>query len=170
MKVLCMPYLLMALFFLFSCRQQSTSPGGVEAKDALATYRVAEGFKIEMIASEPLISDPVDMEIDEFGRMYVVEMHGYPLDKSGSGRIILLRDENGDGTMDGSTVYRDNLMLPTGILRWKNGVIITDAPNVLYLEDADGDGKAETMDTLLTGFALTNPQHNTNNPVYGIDN
>jgi len=165
-------YLLLIIFFpfFFSCHSSPGSSGCIEAKDALATYRVADGFKIEMIAAEPLISDPVDMEIDEYGRMYVVEMHGYPLDKSGSGRIILLSDENGDGTMDKSVVFRDNLMLPTGILRWKNGVIVTDAPNVLYLEDKDGDGKAEIMDTLLTGFALTNPQHNLNNPTYGLDN
>jgi putative membrane-bound dehydrogenase-like protein len=172
MKLLSAPLLCVALatLILYSCDHQIQSTGGVEAKDALATYRVADGFKIEMIASEPLISDPVDMEIDENGKMYVVEMHGYPLDKSGSGRIMLLTDEDGDGTMDGSTVFRDNLVLPTGILRWKNGVIVTDAPNVLYLEDADGDGKAEILDTLLTGFALTNPQHNLNNPVYGLDN
>jgi putative membrane-bound dehydrogenase-like protein len=55
-------------------------------------------------------------------------------------------------------------------MRWKRGVIVTDSPNVLYLEDANNDGRAEVIDTLLTGFALTNPQHNLNNPVYGIDN
>ena len=144
--------------------------GAVAAKDAPSTYQVADGFKIEMIASEPLISDPVDMEIDEYGRMYVVEMHGYPLDKSGSGNIILLSDTNGDGIMDKRTVFADGLVLPNGILRWKKGVLVTDAPNVLYLEDTDGDGRADIKDTVLTGFALTNPQHNVNNPMYGLDN
>lgn len=142
----------------------------VEAEDALATYQVAEGFRIEMIASEPLITSPVDMEIDEFGNLYVVEMPGYPLDKSGSGKIILLADTDGDGKMDKRTVFKDNLVLPNGILRWKKGVLVTDAPNVLYLEDTDGDGTANLVDTLITGFALTNPQHNMNNPVYGLDN
>jgi len=142
----------------------------VEAEDALATYQVAEGFRIEMIASEPLITSPVDMEIDEFGNLYVVEMPGYPLDKSGSGKIILLADTDGDGKMDKRTVFKDNLVLPNGILRWKKGVLVTDAPNVLYLEDTDADGTANLVDTLITGFALTNPQHNMNNPVYGLDN
>ena len=156
---------------LFGCRENSTlSSGGVEAKDALATFQVADGFKIEMIASEPLIADPVDMEIDEYGRMYVVEMHGYPLDKSGSGNIIVLTDENGDGTMDKRHVFTDKLTLPTSILRWKKGVMVTDAPNLLYLEDTDGDFKADVVDTLLHGFALSNPQHNVNSPVYGLDN
>ncbi|WP_373513251.1 PVC-type heme-binding CxxCH protein, partial [Persicitalea sp.] len=145
-------------------------PASVPPDQALATFQIADGFQIEMIASEPLVADPVAMEIDEAGRMYVVEMHGYPMDKSGSGKIKLLSDKNGDGKMDESTVFAEGLVLPTGILRWKNGVIVTDAPNVLYLEDADGDGKAEIRDTLLTGFALSNPQHNLNNPILGLDN
>ncbi|MBN8856842.1 MAG: c-type cytochrome [Sphingobacteriales bacterium] len=157
-----------------SCDQKKSSPGlsggGIAAKDALATLQVADGFKIEMIASEPQITSPVDMEIDEYGRMYVVEMHGYPLDKSGSGNIVLLSDTNGDGIMDKRTVFKEGLVLPTGILRWKKGLLVTDSPNIYYLEDSDGDGKADIMDTVLTGFALTNPQHNLNNPVYGLDN
>lgn len=146
------------------------SLGAVAAKDALATMQVAEGFTIEMIASEPLITSPVDMEIDEYGRMYVVEMHGYPLDKSGSGNIVMLSDTNGDGVMDKRTLFKEGLILPTGILRWKKGFLVTDSPDIYYLEDSDGDGKADIMDTVLTGFALTNPQHNLNNPVYGLDN
>lgn len=161
---------LTALLLLTTISCNSKKSGGVEAKDALATYKVADGFKIEMIAAEPLISDPVDMEIDEYGRMYVVEMHGYPLDKSGSGKIILLKDTDGDGTMDSKTVFKDGLVLPNSIMRWKKGVLVTDAPAVLYLEDTDGDGVANITDTVMTGFALTNPQHNANSPIYGLDN
>lgn len=107
-----------------------------------------------MIASEPLVSDPVAMEIDEYGRMYVVEMHGYPLDKGGSGKIKLLSDEDGDGKMDKSVTFAEGLTLPTGILRWKKGVLVTDPPNVVYFEDTDGDGIADIRDTILTGFPL----------------
>lgn len=157
-----------------NCKQKESSSrlsdGSVSAKDALATMQVPEGFKIEMIAAEPLITSPVDMEIDEYGRMYVVEMHGYPLDKSGSGNIVRLSDTNGDGIMDKRTLFKEGLILPTGILRWKKGFLVTDSPNIYYLEDSDNDGKADIMDTVLTGFALTNPQHNLNNPVYGLDN
>ena len=164
---------LILLIGISGCKNQSESYQKslpVEAKDALSTFKVADGFKIEMIASEPLISDPVDMEIDEFGRLYVVEMHGYPLDKTGSGNIILLSDENGDGTMDKRTLFASGLTLPTSVMRWKKGIIVTDAPNILYFEDTDGDGKANLTDTLLSGFALSNPQHNVNSPVYGLDN
>lgn len=150
---------------------QSLQPGSpVEAKNALSTFTVADGFKIELIAAEPLVADPVDMVIDEFGRLYVVEMHGYPLDKSGTGKIKLLIDTNGDGQMDKSTTFADSLMLPTGIMRWKKGVMVTDAPNVLYLEDTDGDGRADIREPILSGFALSNPQHNLNSPLLGLDN
>src|SRR5690606_832581 len=57
-----------------------------------------------------------------------------------------------------------------GIMRWRQGVIVTDPPNVLYLEDRDGDGKADIKEVLLTGFAVSNPQHNSNNPLFGLDN
>ena len=110
------------------------------------------------------------MEIDEYGRLYVVEMPGYPLDKSGSGKIKLLADTDGDGKMDKSTIFAENLILPNSVMRWKKGLLVTDAPNVLYFEDTDDDGKSDIRDTLLTGFALSNPQHNLNSPLLGIDN
>jgi putative membrane-bound dehydrogenase-like protein len=140
------------------------------AQQALATFRIAEGFRIELYAAEPLVSDPVAMEVDEYGRTYVVEMHGYPLDVSGTGRIVLLQDTNRDGRPDKSVVFADGLRLPTGIMRWKNGVIVTDPPDVLYFEDTNGDGKADVKRQILTGFARTNPQHGMNTPVYGMDN
>ena len=161
------------LVISFGCGKGKDSPsteGSVPPGNALSTFELEEGFQMELIAYEPLVSDPVDMEIDEFGRLYVVEMPGYPIDKSGTGRIRLLSDSNGDGVMDESTVFAEDLLLPNGILRWKKGVLVTDAPNVLYLEDIDGDGVADVRDTVLTGFSLSNPHVNVNNPVYGLDN
>ncbi len=128
---------------LFTCSDQNNiryENGAVLPKEGVSTYEVAEGYQIELIASEPLIADPVDMEIDEYGNMYVVEMSGYPLDKSHTGKIKLLKDKDGDGVMDEGILFADNLMFPNGILRWRKGVLITDAPYVLYLEDSDGDG------------------------------
>lgn len=151
-------------------QETGSREGSTPADKALATFEVEPGFKIELLASEPEVASPVDMEIDEYGRLYVVEMPGYPLDKSGTGRIKLLSDSDGDGKMDKSTIFAEDLILPNGILRWKKGIMITDAPNVLYLEDTDGDGKADVRDTLLTGFSLSNPHVNVNNPEYGLDN
>ncbi len=144
--------------------------GAVPPEQAAATYEVAEGFQIELIASEPEVMDPVDMEIDENGTMYAVEMPGYPLDKEHTGRIRILKDTDGDGKMDKSILFAEELRFPNGIMRWKKGVIVTDVPNVLYLEDSDGDGRADIRDTLLTGFAVSNPHLLVNNPVYGLDN
>lgn len=139
-------------------------------REALETFRIADGFRIELFAAEPLVSDPVAMEVDELGRTYVVEMPGYPLDVSGSGRVILLQDTNRDGLPDKRVVFADGLRLPTGIMRWKQGVIVTDPPDVLYFEDTDGDGRADVKRQILTGFARTNPQHGMNTPIYGLDN
>ncbi len=156
---------------LLSCTPPSNSgKGPIEPEEALSTFELEPGYKIELVASEPLVSDPVDMEIDEYGRLYVVELHGYPLDKSGSGKIRLLADTDGDGRMDKSTLFAENLQMPFGIMRWKKGVIVADAPHVLYLEDTTGDGKADIREIMLTGFALSNAQMNVSNPVYGLDN
>ncbi|MDH5382819.1 MAG: dehydrogenase, partial [Cyclobacteriaceae bacterium] len=84
--------------------------------------------------------------------------------------IKKLIDTNSDGYPDESLVFAEGLILPTSIMRWKKGFMVTDAPDVLYLEDTDGDGKADIKEVILTGFARSNPQHNLNSPVYGLDN
>ena len=141
-----------------------------EPGEALETFRLDPGFRIELVASEPDVTDPVAMEIDEHGRMFVVEMPGYPVDVSPSGRVKLLADTDGDGRYDRSTVFADGLVLPTGVMRWKRGILVTAAPDVLYFEDTDGDGRADVRKTVVTGFAFTNPQHSVNGPVYSLDN
>ncbi len=161
---------LLSLLLMAGCKPQPSSPFSESAEKALSTFKLPPGFKIELIAADPLISDPVDMTIDEEGRMYVVEMHGYPLDLNHAGKIIMLRDTNGDGKMDTRTVFADSLILPTGVMRWKKGIIVTDPPNVYYMEDTNGDGRADIKKVLLTGFALTNPQYLVNRPIYGLDN
>lgn len=158
--------LVIAVFLGASCTQlPKTDP-----QDELDQFTLQEGFAIELFAAEPLIKDPVDMEIDEDGRLFVVEMPGYPLDLGRTGKIKQLVDTDQDGYPDKSIVFADSLLLPTGIMRWKQGFIVTDTPDVLYLEDSDGDGRADIREVLLTGFALSNPQHNLNNPSYGLDN
>ncbi|HRQ90945.1 MAG TPA: dehydrogenase, partial [Bacteroidia bacterium] len=148
----------------------TTAAGGLPPAEALKSFELAEGFQIELLAAEPLLADPVAMEIDEQGRLYVVEMPGYPLDLEFSGKVRLLTDSDGDGTLDQSTVFAEGLRFPNGILRWKQGVLVTDAPDLIYLEDTDGDGRADKREVVLTGFALSNPQHIVNTPMLGLDN
>lgn len=147
-------------------------PGGppYAPQYASSTFRLEPGFRLELMTSEPDIMSPVAMDIDEDGRWFVVEMPGYPLDTSPSGRIKLLEDTNGDGRPDKATVFADQLVLPTGVMRWKRGVLVTSAPDLLYLEDSDGDGRADKRTVVVTGFAVTNPQHSVNGPTYSLDN
>ena len=137
---------------------------------ALQTFQLSPGFRIELVAAEPLIADPVAMDIDEYGRIFVAEMPGYPLDVGGTGRIKLLRDTDGDGRPDTAILFADSLRLPTGLMRWKEGVLVTDPPDLLYLADTDHDGVADERTVILTGFALSNAQHNVNKPLFGLDN
>ena len=167
-------FAVMVLSTMTACDRKATGPVALDSpvspEDALSTFALRPEFKIELVAAEPLISDPVALEIDENGNMYVVENHGYPLDKTKSSRVKLLRDTDGDGRMDASTIFADTLMMPTGVMRWQNGVLVTDAPDVLYMEDTNGDGKADIIERMVSGFALSNPQHNVNTPLYGLDN
>ena len=138
--------------------------------DSIATMQVEAGYRIELVASEPDIASPVAMDFDEDGRLFVVEMPGYPLDTKPTGRIKLLEDTDGDGRYETSRVFADGLVLPTGVMRWKKGVLVTAAPDLLYLEDTNGDGRADVRTVVITGFAFTNPQHMVNAPIYGLDN
>ena len=150
------------------CHREAGPPFTPE--QAQKTLRVEDGFTIELVAAEPDVASPVAMEFDEDGRMFVVEMPGYPLDTRPTGRIRLLEDKDGDGRFERSTVFADGLVLPNSVMRYQKGVLVTAAPDVSYLEDADGDGKAERREKVLTGFAFTNPQHMVNTPVFGLDN
>ena len=139
------------------------------AKEALSTFEVADGFRVELFAAEPLVKDPVDMAVDAAGRIYVVELHSYP-DKENASKVKLLTDTDGDGRPDESTVFADRLHMPKGVMAWKGGVLVTDPPEVLYLKDTDGDGRADRRKVVLSGFKETNPQLGVNDPVYGLDN
>lgn len=166
----CFFLVVIVLSIITGCGSACESPFSASAIHDLGTFELAEGFKMELIASEPIVSDPVDMMIDEYGRMYVVEMAGVPFNKSGVGKIVLLSDTDGDGKMDKRTVFADSLILPSGIMRWKKGVIVTDPPHVYYFEDTNDDGVADIKKLLLTGFDTTNLEANVNNPEYGLDN
>ena len=161
--------LALAALTLGACGQPDEQPP-YSPSEALETFRIEEGFRIDLVAAEPLVMDPVAMDIDEHGRIFVAEMPGYPLDVGGTGRIKLLHDTDGDGQPDEATVFADGLRLPTGLMRWKEGVLVTDPPELLYFADTTGDGVADFSEAVVTGFALSNAQHNANTPVYGLDN
>jgi putative membrane-bound dehydrogenase-like protein len=158
------------LAITFSCNKTPEQTSNVSADHALETFKIVPGFQIELVASEPLIADPVAMEIDANGNMYVVEMRGNPFDKTGTGKVKLLTDTDGDGRLDKSFVFADSLIMPSGVTSWKKGVLVTDPPHVLYFEDSNGDHVADIRRVILTGFDSTDLESNVNNPVYGLDN
>lgn len=130
-----------------------------EPADALKTFRVVPGFRIEQAAAEPLVRDPIAMSFDENGRLFVVEMCDYSeQDKDFLGRIRMLEDGDGDGRFEKSTVYADGLSWPTALICYGGGVFVGAAPDIYYLKDTDGDGKADARKTVFTGFERTNVQ------------
>jgi putative membrane-bound dehydrogenase-like protein len=149
--------------------------GPLSPKEELATIRVPKGFRVELVACEPQVIDPVAMAFDEDGRIFVAEMPGYPNDGVGtgtitSGRVKLLEDRDGDGFYEKSTLYAEGLRFPTGVMPWKGGLIVANAPDLLYLEDTDGAGKADKKRVLYSGFDLANIQQLVNSLQWGMDN
>ena len=131
------------------------------------------GLRVELVASEPLIRDPVAFDWDPTGRLWVLEMGDYPLGtgtKKKGGRIRVLVDQDKDGRYDSATTFLDNIGFPTGIQHWRNGVLVTAAPEIFYAEDSNGDGKADIRKTLYRGFAEGNQQHRVNGLRWGLDN
>ncbi len=154
----------------------------IEPAAAAATFRVRHGFRMELIAAEPLVYDPVAAAYDEDGRLYVVEMSDYPhVDPRNDrpfaentldppvGRLKLLTDQDGDGTFDSATVLADKLSWPTGVAVWKGGAFVAATPSIWYIKDADGDGRAEIREEVFTGFRKYNIQAVMNNLQWGLD-
>ncbi len=128
-------------------------------QEALSAFKVADGFEIELVASEPLVQDPIAAAFDDRYRMYVVEMRGYSEQADEKlGRIALLSDENGDGVMDKRTTFAEGLSWPTAIAVWRDGVVVAVAPDVMFFADRDGDGKAEIREKWFSGFGRGNVQ------------
>lgn len=151
-------------------KQQRPLDQPLSADDSLRSIEMAKGWTVELVASEPLVEDPVNIAFDADGSVWVVEMGDYPSGGRKSGRIKRLVDTNGDGKLDTSTVFLDQLSYPAGVYPWRGGVVVACAPDVFFAKDTDNDGVADERRVLLTGFPLANPQHRVNGFTYGLDN
>jgi len=142
-----------------------------EPADALATLKVLDGFRIEQVAAEPLVASPVAMAFDADSRLYVVEMRDYSeQDKERLGRIRLLEDTDGDGRFDKATLFAELLSWPTAVTCFDGGIFVGAAPDIYYLKDNDGDGKADLQRTVFTGFSRGNVQGLLNSFHWSLDN
>jgi putative membrane-bound dehydrogenase-like protein len=135
----------------------------VEPARALATFEVKRGFHLELVASEPLVVDPIAASFDEDGRLYVVEMRDYSERRDERlGRVRRLVDTDGDGRYDQSTVFVDGLPWPTGLIFANGGVFVAATPDLWFCKDTNGDGVADVKQVVFTGFASDFAPYQTN--------
>jgi putative membrane-bound dehydrogenase-like protein len=166
--------------------QTAASPS---ASEIARQMKLRDGWKLQLVAAEPMVIDPVSAAWDPQGRLWVVEMPDYPQPAEDAeptqGRIRVLRDTDGDGMMDAVTTFADGLNFATGVLPWPkrnpvqldpdqpdawlDGAIVTLAGEIAWLSDTDGDGIADDHQTWFRGFTTGNEQLRANHPILGPD-
>jgi mono/diheme cytochrome c family protein/glucose/arabinose dehydrogenase len=147
-------------------------------RDELRTFSLPPGYRMELVASEPLIQDPVVIDWDAEGRLWAVEMPGYMNDMQAShehdpvGRVVVLEDTNRDGRMDKRTVFADGLVLPRALKVLDRGVLVGEPPHLWLMKDTNNDLKADTKDLIADGFGRreANVEHNANSLLWALDN
>ncbi len=164
--------LLATAVFIFSALRaaeagEPASP--LSAADEEQTFRLAdERLMVELVAAEPEVIDPVACAWSEDGRLYVAQMHDYPVGQM-RGSIKLLEDRDRDGRYEQATVFAKGLAFPNSVLAWRGGIFVTAAPDLLYLKDTDGDGVADERRVVFTGFGEGNQQLRANGLTWGVD-
>src|SRR4051812_33741541 len=163
-----------------------SAPAPVLTPDqALRSLKVAPGFKVELAASEPLVHAPVAIQFGPDGRLWVVEMNGYSPVLGGegedepNGRVVVLRDKNGDGRYDESTVFLDHLVLPRSIMLVGDGLLVGAPPELTFWRDTNGDGKADAKTLIASDYGVkpnpalplsANPELMPNGGLWAYDN
>ncbi len=149
--------------------QQSLTP-----EQSMSLIQVPVGFELQLFASEPDIINPIYMNWDERGRLWVIQTVDYPneikTDDRGDDCIKILEDTNGDGKADKITVFADKLNIPTSFVFINGGIIVSQAPSFLFLKDTDGDDKADVRQELITGWGKSDTHAQASNLRYGLDN
>lgn len=144
-------------------------------EESMEAMEVAEGFEVKLVASEPLVRTPIDLEFDNKGRIWVVEMTGFMPNVAGksenphSGKIIILEDNNGDGTADERKLFLDSLKFPRSICLIDDGILVAEPPNLWYYEiKNDKPGKKVLVDEAYTSGG--NVEHRANGLLRALDN
>ena len=142
--------------------------------ESMSLMQVPPGFELQLFASEPNIINPIFMNWDEKGRLWVIETVDYPNEVKdgdiGDDRIKILEDTDGDGKADKTTIFADKLNIPTSFVFVNGGIIVSEAPSFLFLKDTDGDGKADVRQPILTGWGKDDTHAQASNLRYGLDN
>ena len=146
--------------------------------ESMKTIVLPPGYRLELVASEPMIQEPVAIDWDPDGRLWVIEMPGYMEDMPATtelqptGRVSVLEDTNDDGKMDKKTVFLDKLVLPRALKVLERGVLIAEPPNLWLARDTNGDLVADTKELVTDtyGQAAANVEHNANSLLWALDN
>lgn len=132
-------------------------------EDERQALRVPEGFRVELVASEPTIAKPLNMAFDAQGRLWVTQTIEYPYpapaDRTPRDSLVVLSDTTGDGVYDSHQVFADQLNIPMGVLPYGDGAIVFSIPNIWYLRDTDGDGVCDKREVVLGPFDTTRDTH-----------
>ena len=160
--LLCLLFVLQTLN-LFSQRNlpQSEIPDPDPIKQ-MESFILDEGLEINLFASDPMMAKPIGMNWDEQGRLWIVSSRLYPHIKPGQrsdDQVIVLEDKNGDGVADKSSVFAENLLIPTGIMPGDGGVYVANSTEILFMEDLDGDLKEDKRTVVLSGFGTEDTHH-----------
>ena len=144
------------------------------AEDSLLCMKTDDQLRISIVACEPLVRDPVAIDFGVDGCVWVAEMPDYGRGVyeafEQTGRVRCLRDQDGDGKLDNATTFVAGLRFPTDVKVWRDGLLICDAPEILYARDTNGDGSADEIETLFSGFEVRNAQARVNSLRWGLDN
>ncbi len=127
-----------------------------------ATFKLPEGFEVNLFAADPLLAKPIQMNWDTQGRLWVATSETYPQIEPGkpaNDKVIILTDENRDGVADKTTIFADKLLIPTGVLPGDGGAYVANSTELLHLKDTDGDGKADQRKIVLSGFGTEDTHH-----------
>jgi len=166
--------LVFTLTWFNSIPSSAADKGPLSPEQSLAAIQVEPGLRLELVAAEPLTASPVAVAWDEQGRLFVAENRGYPVGPGTNqplvGVIAMLEDANRDGRMDKRTEFATGLNYPNGLMPWRGGFFVTDSPDIYYLKDTNGDGRADVRKVVLTGF-MTNSttQLRVSHPTLGLD-
>ncbi|MCE9610709.1 MAG: c-type cytochrome [Chthoniobacter sp.] len=141
--------------------------------DELKSFVVPEGFAVQLVSAEPEIGKPISMSFDAAGRLWVAETNAYPIetapDKTPRDSIRILSDFAADGRVGKNVVFADGLSMPDAVAPYRNGAIVFSIPNIVRLQDTDGDGKADQRDVVLGPFTARDTHNLANNFRRGFD-
>lgn len=143
-------------------------PPPLSPAQSMESMQYSDQLRVELVAAEPMVQDPVAMCWDATGALFIAEMGDYPAEAQG-GRIRKLVDLDQDGKMDRATMFVEQVAYPTSVIPFQDGILVAAAPDILYFRDEDGDGIAEHRSVLLTGFGQGNQQLRVNGLIWGLD-